>query len=423
MSVTHLSRAGLRAISSTRFVMTLIVAITLAAAMVSGAAGHTNRPSGPAAFNLATATADGYVYMPVTPNRILDSRINLGLTGPLHNNVARTFQVTNLHPSNASINVPTDAAAVTGNLAVDQQTAYGYMSLTMTPTNTPGTASLNFPMGDTRSNGVTAPLGPGGTLSVTYVYRPRSATTHVVFDVTGYFILGTGTPGEQGPVGPAGPAGADGADGATGPMGPAGPAGADGADGATCPMGPAGPAGADGADGATGPAGPAGADGPMGPAGPAGADGLDGADGAPGPAGPPGPAGADGADGADGATGPAGPPGADGADGADGATGPAGPPGADGFQSYRAGTATLRSSGTPTGQTAITFSSAMSSATYRVAWMFTSSHDWGGNNSWGYLTVTSKTTNGFTFVLNDNGGTAKNAPAGVTIDWIVLPSN
>jgi hypothetical protein len=111
-----------------------------------------------------------------------------------------------------------------------------------------------------------------------------------------------------------------------------------------------------------------------------------------------------------------------GADGATGPAGPAGPTGADGFTSYRAGTVTLRSTGTPTGQTTVTFSSAMSSADYRVAWMFTSTPDWGGNNSWGYISATSKTVNGFTFLLSDNGGTAKNAP-GVTIDWIVLPSN
>jgi hypothetical protein len=30
-------------------------------------------------------------------------------------------------------------------------------------------------------------LGSGGSLSVTYVANSSSATTHVVFDVTGYF--------------------------------------------------------------------------------------------------------------------------------------------------------------------------------------------------------------------------------------------
>jgi hypothetical protein len=65
----------------------------------------------------------------------------------------------------------------------------------------------------------------------------------------------------------------------------------------------------------------------------------------------------------------------------------------------------------------------MSSANYRVAWMFTSNTDFGGNSSWGVLYVAGKTVNGFTLHMNDDGGASKNAPAGTTIDWIVLPSN
>ena len=71
----------------------------------------------------------------------------------------------------------------------------------------------------------------------------------------------------------------------------------------------------------------------------------------------------------------------------------------------------------------MTFSSNMPSANYRVAWMITSDTDWGGNAGWGYLFVTSRTASGFTIILNDDGGTPKNAPAGTTIDWIALPSN
>jgi hypothetical protein len=71
----------------------------------------------------------------------------------------------------------------------------------------------------------------------------------------------------------------------------------------------------------------------------------------------------------------------------------------------------------------VTFSSNMPSANYRVAWMITSDTDWGGNSGFGYLYVTSRTASGFTLILNDDGGTPKNAPAGTTIDWIALPSN
>ena len=65
----------------------------------------------------------------------------------------------------------------------------------------------------------------------------------------------------------------------------------------------------------------------------------------------------------------------------------------------------------------------MPSANYRIAWMFTSHVDWGGNSGWGYLFASSKTVNGFTFNLSDSQGVLKNAPAGTTIDWVALPSN
>ena len=187
-----------------------------------------------------------------------------------------------------------------------------------------------------------------------------------------------------------GPAGADGADGATGPMGPAG---ADGEDGATGPMGPAG---ADGEDGATGPMGPAGADGEdgaTGPMGPAGADGEDGADGS------------DGSDGTDGT------------DGTDGATGPAGPV----FSNYRSGCATLRSSGTPTGQTQVAFSSAMPNANYTVAVVFTSDTSFGINFE--DVFVSNKTATGFRITFVDLGGDPINANANTTVDWMVIPTN
>ena len=71
----------------------------------------------------------------------------------------RTFQVTNRNPSNPALNVPNSAVGVTGNLTVDKQTAYGYLSLTPTPTNAPTTSTLNFPMGDTRANSVQGALG------------------------------------------------------------------------------------------------------------------------------------------------------------------------------------------------------------------------------------------------------------------------
>jgi hypothetical protein len=111
----------------------------------------------------------------------------LGLATSLKANVAQTFAVTGRVPTDPSRNIPTGAVAVTGTLTVVGQTALGWLGLTKTPQNAPGTSTLNFPMGDIRATGVTVPLGSGGKLSVTYVAKAGNAT-YVVFDVTGYFL-------------------------------------------------------------------------------------------------------------------------------------------------------------------------------------------------------------------------------------------
>ena len=130
--------------------------------------------------------ASAATYVVVTPNRLVDSRLGLGLASGLTANVARTFPVTG-QSADPTRNIPADAIAVTGNLTVTGQTAPGYFALTPVATNSPTTSTLNFPLADSRANGVTVPLGAGGMLSVTYVAK-AGATAQVVFDVTGYFV-------------------------------------------------------------------------------------------------------------------------------------------------------------------------------------------------------------------------------------------
>lgn len=136
------------------------------------------------------AGESGAMYVPVTPNRILDTRAAkpLGQFKAIHAYLAATFQVTGRLPADPGRNIPTGAVAVTGILTVTAQTAAGFLSLTKTPINKPTTSSLNFPKGDNRATGVTVPLGTGGKLSVTYGAAPSTMTTAVVFDVSGYFV-------------------------------------------------------------------------------------------------------------------------------------------------------------------------------------------------------------------------------------------
>jgi hypothetical protein len=130
-------------------------------------------------------------YKPLTPARILDTRIGTGLSGVFTSRVARTFQVIG-HGG-----VPTGATAVTGNLTVTQQTNPGYLYVGPIPVNNPTSSNLNFPMSDDRANAVTVALGNGtgggtlGSLSITYVGLFAGSSAHVIFDVTGYFVPGT----------------------------------------------------------------------------------------------------------------------------------------------------------------------------------------------------------------------------------------
>ena len=123
----------------------------------------------------------GTTYAPITPLRVLDSRVGTGLSGTFNANSARTWQVGGVGA------IPADAVAVTGNVTVTQQTAGGYVAVTPTATNTPPSSTINFPTGDNRANNLTVPLSATGKLSA--VYKAASGKkTHVLFDVTGYFL-------------------------------------------------------------------------------------------------------------------------------------------------------------------------------------------------------------------------------------------
>jgi len=78
------------------------------------------------------------------------------------------------------------ATAITGNLTITGQTAGGYGSITPNPVANPATSTINFPLGDTRANGVTVPLNVDGELAIVYK-AGAGKKTHMIVDVTGYF--------------------------------------------------------------------------------------------------------------------------------------------------------------------------------------------------------------------------------------------
>jgi len=121
----------------------------------------------------------GASYFALPPARLLDTRVGNGLAGVFSANAPRTFLVAGRG------GVPVGAVAVTGNLTITNASREGYVALTPTPTSSASTSTLNFPTGDTRANGVSIALGPGGNLSAVYA-APGGSTVHIIFDVTGY---------------------------------------------------------------------------------------------------------------------------------------------------------------------------------------------------------------------------------------------
>jgi hypothetical protein len=130
-------------------------------------------------YFLANDTGSTYNALAGNPVRVLDSRFGTGLSGKFLPNQPRTFQVT-------GATVPAGAVAITGNVTVVNQTRAGFVSLTPTPQANPTTSTINFPVGDTRANGLTVPLSPTGQLSA--VYKSSGGTTDLILDVTGYYL-------------------------------------------------------------------------------------------------------------------------------------------------------------------------------------------------------------------------------------------
>ena len=211
-------------------------------AAIGAAVAVTLGGGGLVVVNAASSPASSVVT--IDPVRILDTRTNVGLSGPFVSPAPRKLQVTGAV-------VPAGATGVLLNATVVNPSAAGFLSIRPgDATGAPSTSSLNFNGDDIVPNSVQVGLptsGPNaGQIDITYdAYGVRGQVTEVLIDVVGYMVEGgAGTPGPVGPQGPAGPKGDTGAAGSTGPKGADGAPGADGAlgaDGAKGEQGDPGP--------------------------------------------------------------------------------------------------------------------------------------------------------------------------------------
>jgi subtilisin family serine protease len=155
------------------------IALTLAAKSVADWIGN----KGPiAAASAPTITWSASTYHPMTPVRLLDTRVGNGHSGKLLAGKPITFAVTGRG------GVPASASAVTGNVTVTGSSAGWAIYVGPQPLASPGSSTLNFSAGQTIANGLTVRLSSSGTLSATYLSSAGN-TTDLVFDVTGFYTL------------------------------------------------------------------------------------------------------------------------------------------------------------------------------------------------------------------------------------------
>jgi hypothetical protein len=112
-------------------------------------------------------------YVPLTPARLLDTRLGSGQVG-----AGRMLRV----PVTATAGVPTtglDAVAI--NVTVDQPSGPGFVTVFPCGGAAPLASNLNYATGQVVANVATAPVVDGAVCVFTW------AATHVIVDVSGYF--------------------------------------------------------------------------------------------------------------------------------------------------------------------------------------------------------------------------------------------
>jgi hypothetical protein len=159
--------------------------------------------------NTIGSTSGDLVFTPVTPCRIVDTRVATGLwAGRIGPNVGNWFSV-NLADYSAQGGVATscglstafDVSAVAINVTSTDQTGVGNLRAVDCGGGTPTVSLLNYTPGVNLANAaiirsaIGCPLGPGGSNDI-YVYSTNAAS-HVIVDIMGYFAAPVATALDQ----------------------------------------------------------------------------------------------------------------------------------------------------------------------------------------------------------------------------------
>jgi List-Bact-rpt repeat protein len=136
-------------------------------------------------FTLPANAPGGLVFYPVTPCRVMDTRLANGpLGGPaLFGGTTRTVPMVS-----SSCGLPAAAAAYSVTITAVPVGSLNYVTTWPTGTLQPFVSTLNAPTGTVVANAAIVPAGSGGSIDMY-----ATDQTHLIIDVNGYFApAGTG---------------------------------------------------------------------------------------------------------------------------------------------------------------------------------------------------------------------------------------
>ncbi len=140
---------------------------------------------------LASLNTAGALHA-ITPFRAYDSRSPLPSPGVLATGSSRTISVADRRAANGTVNapnlVPPGATAVTLNLTITGTKGNGFLSLNPGSAGSTLTSSINWSSANlSLANGLTMMIGAGREITVS-CGGPAGASTHVIVDITGYYL-------------------------------------------------------------------------------------------------------------------------------------------------------------------------------------------------------------------------------------------
>ncbi len=128
----------------------------------------------------AVTAPGGFTALP--PTRILDTRSNVGATGPVAAGATAQLQVLGVGGVPA-----TGVSAVVMNVTVTRPTAGGFLTVFPGGTTLPSASNLNFATGQTVPNLVVVKVGGNGKVQLR---NGSTGTVHLIGDVAGYYVGG-----------------------------------------------------------------------------------------------------------------------------------------------------------------------------------------------------------------------------------------